>query len=134
MAAQARWYAMEMVMDQVLWMLSVLLAVVYAVAGSSKLVASPERLVAAGMGWVEGTPLPRVRLVGALEVAGAIGVIVPWATGILPWLAPLAAWGLAAVQAGAIATNVRHGERDKLWVNALLLAVAVVVAIGRSVG
>jgi uncharacterized membrane protein YphA (DoxX/SURF4 family) len=125
---------MGIVMDSVLWMLSVLLAVVYTAAGSSKLVASPERLVAAGMGWVAGTPLPRVRLVGALEVAGALGVILPWATGILPWLTPLAAWGLAAIQLGAIATNVRHGERDKLWVNALLLAVAVVVALGRSVG
>ena len=56
----------------------------YAVVGSSKLVASRDRLLAVpGMGWVEDVPMERVRLIGVLEIAGAIGIIVPWATGIL---------------------------------------------------
>ena len=121
-------------MDFVLWILSALLAAVYAATGGTKLAASRNRLVAAGMGWVEEAPMPSVRLVGALEVAGAIGIIVPRATGILTPLTPLAAWGLAAVQLGAIWTHLRRGEREKLWFNLLLLAAAIVVGVGRSIG
>jgi hypothetical protein len=124
-----------MMMNTILVTLSVLLAAIYAVTGSSKLVASRERLLAVpGMGWVQDLPMARVRLVGALETAGAIGIIVPWATGILPLLTPLAAWGLAAVQVGGIWTHLSRGEREHLWLNVLLLVAAVVVAIGRAVG
>jgi hypothetical protein len=35
------------------------------------------------MAWVGETPMARVRLIGVLEIAGAIGIVVPWATGIL---------------------------------------------------
>jgi hypothetical protein len=121
-------------MNTLLMALSVLLAATYAVTGSSKLVASRERLLAVpGMGWVEDVPLLRVRLVGALEIAGALGIIVPWATGILPLLTPLAAWGLAAVQVGGIWTHLSRGEREHLWLNVLLLVAAVVVAVGRAI-
>ena len=121
-------------MNTILVTVSVLLAAIYAVTGSSKLVASRERLLAVpGMGWVHDLPIERVRLIGVLEIAGAIGIIVPWATGILPVLTPLAAWGLATVQVGGIWTHLSRGEREHLWLNILLLVAAVVVAIGRSV-
>ena len=122
-------------MDTFLLVLSVLLAAIYAAVGANKLLAPRERLLAVpGMGWVADVPMSPVRLIGVLEIAGAIGLIVPWATGILTPLTPLAAWGLAAVQVGGIRTHVRRGERDKLMLNVLLLLAAVVVAIGRSVG
>ncbi len=122
-------------MNAILWILSLLLAATYAVTGAGKLLASRERLLAVpGMGWVDATPMPGVRLIGFLEIAGAIGIIVPWATGILPALTPLAAWGLAAVQVGAVRTHLTRNERDHLWLNVLLLLAAVVVAIGRTVG
>ena len=121
-------------MTAFLWILSTLLAAMYAITGTTKLVAPRERLLAVpGMGWVEETPMTRVRLIGALEIAGAIGLIVPWATGILTFLTPLAAWGLAAIQVGAIWTHMSRGEREHIWLNVLLLAAAVVVAIGRTV-
>src|SRR5271157_4953647 len=120
-------------MNPLLWILSCALAATYAITGSAKLVASRERLLAVpGMGWVEEMPMSRVRTIGLLEIAGAIGVVVPWATGILPLLTPLAAWGLAAVQVGAMATHLTRGEREHLWLNVLLLVAAVVVAIGRA--
>lgn len=87
-----------------------------------------------GMGWAANVPAPRVRTIGFLEVAGAVGVVVPWATGILPLLTPLAAIGLAAVQVGAIATHAERGEWEHLVLNFVLLAAAVVVAVGRLVG
>jgi uncharacterized membrane protein YphA (DoxX/SURF4 family) len=123
-----------MTMNAFLWTLSFLLAAIYAVSGSNKVFAPRERLLAMpGMGWVEDVPLARVRLLGVLEIAGAVGIIVPWATGILVLLTPLAAWGLAAVQVGAIWTHASRGERDNLWFNVLVLVAAVVVAAGRTI-
>jgi hypothetical protein len=125
----------EMAMDAVLWTLSILLAVTYTVTGGGKLAAPRERILAMpGMGWVADVQTPRVRMIGALEVAGAVGVVVPWATGILPLLTPLAAIGLAAVQVGAIITHAGRGEWEHLVLNFVLLAAAVVVAVGRLVG
>lgn len=121
-------------MNPLMWILSFALAATYAITGTAKLAASRERLLAVpGMGWVEEMPMSRVRTIGLLEIAGAIGVIVPWATGILPLLTPVAAWGLAALQVGAMATHITRGEREHLWLNVLLLVTAVVVAIGRAV-
>ena len=120
-------------MNALLWTLSIVLTAIYVITGCSKLVASRERLLAVpGMGWVEATPMSRVRTIGLLEIAGAIGLVVPWATGILPLLTSLAAWGLAATQVGAMWTHINRGEREHLWLNVLLLVAAVVVAIGRA--
>jgi hypothetical protein len=85
------------------------------------------------MGWIESTPMERVRTIGGLEMAGAIGLIVPWASGILPLLTPLAAGGLAAVQVGAMWTHISRGEHEHLWLNVLLLVGAVLIAVGRTV-
>jgi hypothetical protein len=121
-------------MNPFLWILSFVLAATYAITGSAKLLAPRERLLAVpGMGWVEEMPMSRVRTIGLLEIAGAIGVVVPRATGILPLLTPLAAWGLVAVQVGAMATHITRGEREHMWLNVVLLVAAVVVAIGRAV-
>ncbi len=120
-------------MNAIIWILILLLAATYAVTGASKMLASRQRLLAVpGMGWVDAAPMPYVRLIGMLELAGAIGVVVPWASGILPFLTPLAAWGLAVVQVGAIWTHVSRGEREHLWLNLLLLLAAVVIGIGRT--
>lgn len=120
-------------MNSLLWILSVLLAVTYAVTGSSKVVASRERLLAVpGMSWVGETPMPQIWLIGALEIAGAIGLVVPWATGILTPLTPIAAGCLAALQIGAMWTHISRGERGHLWLNVVLFVVAIVVAIGRT--
>ena len=49
------------------------------------------------MGWVEDFSPRTVKLIGALELLAAIGLVLPAATGILPWLTPLAALGLVVV-------------------------------------
>jgi len=50
------------------------------------------------------------QFIGVAEIAAAIGLIVPPATHILPWLAPLAAAGLAIIMAGAAFRHARRGE------------------------
>ena len=43
-----------------------------------------------------------MRIIGVLEVLGAVGVVLPAATGVLPWLVPVAAACLALLMASAV--------------------------------
>jgi hypothetical protein len=71
------------------WIVAGLLAVLYLYAGGSKLVRSKQQL-APMMDWVDTIPMPVVRGIGALEVLGALGLVLPPLTGIA--LAVVAAW------------------------------------------
>jgi uncharacterized membrane protein YphA (DoxX/SURF4 family) len=113
------------------WVAQVLLAVVFLGAGATKLMQPKEKL-AKNMGWVEDFSQPTVRIIGALEVLGAIGVVLPALTGILPWLTPLAALGLVLLMAGAVYTHLRREEGSAVVPPAVLLLLAALVAVGRS--
>jgi uncharacterized membrane protein YphA (DoxX/SURF4 family) len=109
--------------------LQILLAVAFLAAGGMKLARPKPALVGAGMGWAEDFTDTNVKLIGAVEVLGAIGLVVPWFTGIAPILSPLAAVGLALVMAGAVVTHVRRKENfvPPLVLGALSAVVAVLL-------
>jgi uncharacterized membrane protein YphA (DoxX/SURF4 family) len=113
-----------------LWVVQVLLAGAFVVAGVTKLSQPKEKLVK-NMAYVEDFSQPTVRLIGTLEVLGAIGVVVPALTGIVPWLTPLAALGLVLTMIGAALTHLRRTEYGSIAVNAVLLIMAAFVAYGR---
>ncbi len=108
------------------WILAGLLALFYLYSGGIKAVRSRGALRPM-MGWVDSMPFGLVRTIGVLEVLGAIALILPPLTGILPWLALVAAIGLVVVQIGAIIVHVRRGEAKNLPMNAALLIAAAVV-------
>lgn len=110
------------------WVAAGLLAIAFLAAGGMKLARSRAAL-RQNMAWVDDFSDAQVKGIGALEVAGAAGVILPPLLGILPILAPIAALGLAVVQAGAAATHLRRGERPLIVANLVLIALAVVVAV-----
>lgn len=114
-----------------LWTAQILLAAVYLGAGSAKLLQPIDALAAMGMTFVLSFPEIIIRLIGLVEVLGAIGLILPTLTRILPRLTPLAAVGLTLVQVGAIFTHIALGEVASLPFNAVLLALATFVAWGR---
>jgi hypothetical protein len=64
---------------------------------------------------------------------GAIGLILPAVTGIWSWLTPVAASGLVLTMVGAMITHARRGEFSGMWVNLVLLLLALFVAFGRFV-
>lgn len=103
------------------------LAAVFFGAGAAKLALPKDRL-RVPMPWVDDFGQGTVRLIGALELLGAAGVIAPGATGVLPRLAPLAAAGLAAVMVGGFATHLRRGEYLRSGSNVVLFALAASVA------
>ncbi len=115
-------------MSTVYWIAAGLLALVFLAAGAAKLL-RPRSALRANMAWVDDFSDAQVKGIGALELLGGVGVILPPLLGILPLLAPLAAAGLAIVQVGAAATHLRRGERPMVLGNAVLLALAVIVAI-----
>lgn len=119
--------------DTLLWIAQGILAFAFLAAGAVKLTKSRAELQET-MPFVEDFSDPTVTLIATLELLGAIGVIVPWATGILPILTPIAAAGLGATMVGAAITHIVRRELALLPVNAALLAVAVYVMVGRWPG
>ena len=117
-------------MSIALWVVQVLLAVVFLGAGGTKL-SQPKEKLAKNMAFVEDYSQGTVRLIGALEVLGAIGLVLPALTGVLPWLTPLAALGLVATMVGAILTHLRRNENSAIAVPVVLLVLAAFVAYGR---
>ncbi len=119
-------------MNIAIWIAQILLALVCAGSGISKLVQPYEKL-AARMAYVNDFTPGAMRAIGTLEVLGAIGVQYPAWTGILPWLTPLAAGGLAVNMGGALSTHLRRKEYPMIVVNLVLLALAAFVMYGRLV-
>src|SRR5215217_6198769 len=92
-----------------LWVVQALLAAAFLMSGATKLSQPKEKLLK-NMAWVEDFSQRTVRIIGALEVLGAIGIVVPALSGIVPWLTPLAALGLVLLILGAALTHLRRTE------------------------
>ena len=122
-------------MNIALWIAQGLLVLAYFAAGGLKVVRPRAQLVASGnFDWMKDTSDARVKAVGLVEILGALGVILPWLTGIAPILTPIAAIGLVVVQIGALRVHLVRNERRPLPVNVLLLLLAAFVAVGRFLG
>ena len=119
-------------MNLALWIITGLLAAVFLVAGANKLFIPQEKLARApGGGWVNDFSAEFVKGLGAVEIVGAAGLILPAAFGIAPVLVPLAAVGLATIMVGAAIVESRRRESTHVLVNLAYLALAVFVAWGR---
>ncbi len=71
------------------------------------------------------------KMLGVLELAGAVGLILPAATGIMAWLTPAAAVGLCLLMVGAFIDHARRNEREAYPINVVLFALAAFVVAGR---
>jgi DoxX-like protein len=119
-------------MNFALWIVTGLLAVVFLVAAVSKLMLPNQKLAAApGGAWVEDFSPSTLKTIGALEILGVAGLILPAALDIAPVLVPLAAVGLALVMVGAIITRLRRHEGKSILVNVAYPTLAGLVAWGR---
>lgn len=79
-----------------LWIVQGVLAALFLFTGVMKLVLPAQAL----QGPIPVSP-GFLKFIGAAEVLGAIGLIVPWLTGIQPVLTPIAASGLVVIMIGA---------------------------------
>ena len=117
-------------MNLTIWVLQILLALAFLAAGLTK-TTQPRQKLATAMGWVEDFSDTGVRTIGALEILGALGLLLPAVAGVATVLVPIAAVGLALVMVGAAVTPRRRGELPMIGSNVVLLVLAVVVAWAR---
>jgi len=118
-------------MNIALWVVQVLLAAAFVIAGVLKTF-QYER-AKASLPWVRDVPHSLVTFIGISELLGGLGLLLPALTGILPWLTPLAAAGLAVIMILAGIFHVTRGEASGIISNVVILALTVFVAYGRFV-
>jgi hypothetical protein len=117
-------------MNIALWVAQVLLALTFLAVGVAK-ATQPIPALSQRLPWAKDVPAPLVRFIGVAEILGAIGLILPALTGILPWLTVAAAGGLAVVMASAVIFHLMRGEANHIVVNVVLLALLLVVVYAR---
>ena len=110
-----------------LWIVTALLALVFLAAGVTKSTTPREKLVPK-MSYMEDLSNGQARVVGILEFLGALGLVLPAATGVLPWLTPVAAFALALTM--AVATGLHVKRRESPVTSVVLGVVALAVGIG----
>jgi uncharacterized membrane protein YphA (DoxX/SURF4 family) len=115
------------VSNLVLWGVQSFLALFFLAAGAPK-------ILGRGMDqWTGFSELPRAQVIfiGITEVLGAVGLVLPMATGALPWLTPLAAVGLGIIVLMATGFHLRADERLNALETGLWASIAAAIAIGR---
>lgn len=117
-------------MSIVLWVIQGLVALAFLLAGFMKTFMPLENLKK-NMAWVNNVPAAFVRFIGVAEILGAIGLILPLATGIAPWLTIAAAVGLVVVMLSASAFHASRREFSSIGMNVVLLLMALVIVVGR---
>ena len=90
-----------------LWIVQGLLAFIFLFAGGSKFVMTVDEMQAQMKTTLPG---PFLRFIGACEVLGAIGLILPGLLRIRPGLTPLAAAGLVIIMIGATVVTLMGGD------------------------
>jgi uncharacterized membrane protein YphA (DoxX/SURF4 family) len=88
-----------------LWTAQVLLAALFIFAGTMKLILPPEAMV----GPVP-LPVPFLRFIGAMEILGAAGLLLPGLLRIRRELTPLAGIGLLIIMVGATVITLIGGQ------------------------
>ncbi|HVB20413.1 MAG TPA: DoxX family protein [Ktedonobacteraceae bacterium] len=117
-------------MNIALWVVQILLALAFLMAGGMK-VSQPIEKLKKAMSWTSHTSVGTVRLVGILEILGALGLILPAVTHILPWLTPVAAIGLVLTMIGAAIVHIRLKEFAGLGAPLVLFLLALFIVYGR---
>lgn len=107
---------------------AICLAVVYLLLGVGKISATaPMRERAAHVGMSVST----YRGIGALEVAGAVGLLIG---GLVPAVGAAAGTGLLLLMVGAVVTHLRNGDGLRAMMPALLVGVLIVAYLAVLIG
>ena len=95
----------------------VFLALVFLKAGSFKLKGTKEQFAAAQWAWAENVPLGAIRLLGTLQVLGAVGSVLAPLVALVPgfeWAKVFAVAAPAGLALTMLAAAIMHGVRGEL--------------------
>lgn len=115
-------------MNIALWIIQILLAALFLFVGGMKWVLPLEQMTSPGM---PQFPLWFLRFIGAAEILGALGLILPGVFRIRKGLTPLAACGLIIVMIGAVAVTLIGGMTLAALIPFVVGLLAAFVAYGR---
>lgn len=115
-----------------LWAAQIFLATFFALYGWMHVNMNLILLIANGETWAGATPLVLVRLIGGLELAGVLGIVLPAFTRVQPGLTPLTALGFLGIQALAMPVNIYCGNFGVLPINGAIAALSFFVFWGRT--
>lgn len=113
-----------------LWIAQMVIFVSFVPAGAMKLYL-PISELADIWAWVGALPSSFVRILGIIDIAGGVGVVLPALTRIQPRLTVLAALGCVALQICAMIFHFARGELSVLPFNFVMLALAAFIVWGR---
>ncbi|WP_315782754.1 MULTISPECIES: DoxX family protein [unclassified Bradyrhizobium] len=114
-----------------LWIAQALLFALFTFAGVTKLF-TPIPELAHMMPWTGDHSATFVRIIGLIDLAGGLGILLPSLTRIMPRLTVLAALGCATLQVFALAFHLSRGEAAVTPLNIVLLALSLFVLWGRN--
>jgi hypothetical protein len=109
------------------WIVSALLALAFLFIGASKVFVPAAELET----MAQGVPVVLLKIAGIAEMLGALGLVLPAATRILPVLTPIAGCGLVVTMIGATITNLLIGEYALVGQTVFLGTLAAFVAWAR---
>jgi uncharacterized membrane protein YphA (DoxX/SURF4 family) len=118
------------VMHISLWVVQILLAAMFLMAGANKLFQSITEL-SKMLPWATEVPEGLVRFIGISELLGGLGLLLPSILRIKPILTPIAAVGLSLIMVSASIFHISRGEMSVIGINFVLLALALFVVWGR---
>lgn len=121
-------------MNIAVWICLGILTLAFLYSGISKSTQSERKLVEMGQTGVEGLPQALIRFIGISEIIGVIGLWLPWLSGILPVLTPVAALCLGAIMIPASVIHFKRSEFQSVMGNVFLFAMCVFVAYMRFRG
>ncbi|MEV4472341.1 DoxX family protein [Nonomuraea sp. NPDC049504] len=132
--AKPRKGGVKVTFNGVLWALQAVFGFFFAGSGFGKVLMWDAALYAAApdaVAWYAAVPQPLIVFIGAAEVLGGIGLLLPAMTRVAPALTPLAAAGLTLTMILAAGFHIVRGELALVPANLLLGAPTAVVAAGR---
>lgn len=121
-------------MNVITWILQILLAVAFVMAGIMKLATPIEEILAMGepMAWVNDVPAWLVRFIGGVEILGGLGLVLPSLLKIQPRLAVMAAYGIGLIMILAAVFHGMRGEYPGIINNVVFLVIALFIAWART--
>ena len=117
-----------MSLNKALWTIQVLLALLFLFAGGAKFVMPADQMTQGMPAWMS---ISFLYFIGACEVLGAFGLILPGLLHIKPGLTPLAAAGLTVIVIGATVVTVMGGMIATAALPLVTAILAAFVAYGR---
>lgn len=117
-------------MNVALWIIQVIVAALFLTSGSLKLVLPKNNLIKVFV-WIEDYNERRIRLIGASEVLGGLGLFLPGVYSTFEILIPLAAIGLTVIMVLATFLHLQRQETKDLVLNIVILVLLLIIVAGR---